>query len=103
MPAATRSRGTTTTGTVAESEPGAITERARRGALIAGLGLLAMGVLSGVANVALGRLTVTGDAARTAAGVAAHEPLFRAVVASFLVVAVLDVAVAWGCIWPWRR
>jgi hypothetical protein len=85
------------TGAAVRNEPRAITsEKPRRGALIAGLGLLVMSILSGLANAELGRLTVSGDAARTAAGIAAHKPLFGAVAASFLVVAVLDVVVAWG-------
>jgi hypothetical protein len=67
-----------------------------RGALAAGLGLLAMSVLAGVANTVLGQLVITGDATRTASGIAAHEQRFRAVVVGFLVVAVLDVVVAWG-------
>jgi hypothetical protein len=70
--------------------------RTRSGALVAGLGLLVMTVAAGAANTRLGQLVVTGDAAGTAAGIAAHRQQFRLIIAGFLITALLDVAVAWG-------
>lgn len=68
----------------------------RSGSLTAGLGLLVMSVAAGTANTRLGQLIVAGDAAGTAAGIAAHQQQFRLIVAGFLVTALLDIAVAWG-------
>jgi hypothetical protein len=66
----------------------------RSAAIVAGLALLVMAVLAIVANPA--NLIVPGDAAGSARNVAANELLFRVSVASFVIVAVLDVVVAWA-------
>ncbi len=67
------------------------------GGLTAGIGLLAMAVVAGVAKlVALDGLVTPGDAARTAADIAASPTLFRLGAAGMLLVVVLDVVVAWG-------
>lgn len=83
-------------GAVGTAGSGATGRESQRGALSAGLGLLAMSVLAGVSNTVLGQLVVPGDAARTAIGIAGHEQQFRLVVTGLLAVAVLDVVVAWG-------
>jgi hypothetical protein len=84
------------TGVAVQTAPRTIEREPRRGAWVAGLGSLALIVLAGAANTMLGQLVVTGDAARTAAGIAAHQQQFRFVVAGFLLSAVIDVVVAWG-------
>ena len=67
----------------------------RRASLIAGGGLLVMSVLGGVGNfVAVEALVTPGDAARTAADIAASATLFRLGIASLLAVAVLDIVVS---------
>jgi hypothetical protein len=69
----------------------------RKAAIIAGFGLLAMGILAAFANFfVLQRLVVSGDAAATANNIIASEGLFRAGICSFLIVAILDVVVAWA-------
>lgn len=69
----------------------------RRGALVAGVGLLAMAVLGGAANFgAIEPLVAEGDAGLTASQVLASEGLFRAATAGMFVMALLDVLVAWG-------
>lgn len=67
----------------------------RTAALVAGVGLAVMAVLGGFANfAAIVSLIVPGDAARTAANIAAAPAMFWAGVASFIIVAMLDVLVA---------
>ncbi|TFD87107.1 DUF4386 domain-containing protein [Cryobacterium lactosi] len=67
----------------------------RTAALVAGVGLAVMAVLGGFANfAAIVSLIVPGDAARTAVNIAAAPALFWAGVASFIIVAMLDVLVA---------
>jgi hypothetical protein len=69
----------------------------RRGALVAGAGLLAMAVLGGAANLGvIEPLVAEGDAALTASQVLESEGLFRAATAAMFVMALLDVLVAWG-------
>ena len=63
--------------------------------LIAGFALLAMAIVAGLANfVAVQPLITPGDAAATAADIAAADGLFRLGVAGFVVVAALDIIVA---------
>jgi hypothetical protein len=69
----------------------------RRAALLAGLGLLVMALLAGVGNfVAIQPVIVVGDAARTAENIAAGTAVFRLGILALLVVAVLDIVVAWA-------
>lgn len=69
----------------------------RRMALITGLGLAFMAVLAGFAQFGvLQNLVVPADATATAANIAASAGLWRAGIGAFLVVAMLDILVAWG-------
>ena len=69
----------------------------RRLALTAALALLTMALLAPFARFGvLQSLVVPGDAAATAANITASEGLFRAGIAAFLVVIMLDVVVAWA-------
>jgi len=69
----------------------------RHAAVTAGVGLLLMSVLAGLAKiVVLDGLVTPGDAARTAADIAGADGLFRLGVLSLITVIVLDVVVAWG-------
>lgn len=69
----------------------------RTAAIVAGLGLLLMAILAPIANfVVLGNLIVPQDAQATADKIIASSGLFRLGISCFLVVAVLDVVVAWG-------
>jgi hypothetical protein len=69
----------------------------RQAAIVAGIGLLLMTVLAPFANFyVLQGLTVPGDAAATFDKIAAGQALLRAGIATFLIVAVLDVVVAWA-------
>lgn len=68
----------------------------RRAAIVAGIGLLAMAALALASFSALEGLVVEGDAAATAGNIVEHELRFRMIVGGFLVVAVLDVVVAWA-------
>jgi hypothetical protein len=68
-----------------------------RDALIAGLGLLLMAVLAGLATFGiLERLVTDGDAARTASDIIAAFGSFRFAILALFGVAVLDVVVAWA-------
>jgi hypothetical protein len=72
-------------------------EPLRRPALVAGLGLLAMAVLAGATNaLVIEGLVTLDDPTQTAQDVLASEGLFRLGIVALLVVAVLDVVVAWG-------
>ena len=65
--------------------------------IIAGVGLLFMGVLSGFGYlIAVKGLVTPGNAARTAKDISAHENLFRFGIVSLFLVAALDVVVAWA-------
>lgn len=69
----------------------------RIGAIVAGIGLLAMAVIAGLSNFGvLNNLTIPGDPAATAANLVNSAALFRLGAAGLVVVAILDVAVAWG-------
>ena len=69
----------------------------RRLALTAALALLTMALLAPFARFGvLQSLVVPGDAATTVANIQASEGLFRAGIAAFLVVIMLDVVVAWA-------
>lgn len=69
----------------------------RTPAVIGGVSLLVLAVLSGWANFGVLETLVTeGDAARTARDVLASETTFRLGVLAWLVVVVLDVVVAWA-------
>jgi hypothetical protein len=68
-----------------------------RSALVAGVGILVLAVLSGVANVVvIEGLVTTGDATRTARDIVASAGLFRLGIAALVVVVVLDIVVAWA-------
>jgi Domain of unknown function (DUF4386) len=70
---------------------------ARTAAIVAGLGLLLMAILAPFANFyALGNLVVANDAKATANNIMGSSELFRMGIACFLIVAVLDVIVAWA-------
>lgn len=63
----------------------------------AGVNYLAIFVLAIFANFfVLSKLIVSGDAGATASAIAEHESLYRLGVASFLVVMIADVFVAWA-------
>jgi hypothetical protein len=69
----------------------------RRAALIAGLGLLLMAVLAGLATFAvLERVVTDGDASRTTSDILAAFGSFRLAILALVGVAVLDVVVAWA-------
>jgi Domain of unknown function (DUF4386) len=68
----------------------------RRAAVVAGIGLLVMAALALASFSALEGLVVEGDATATAGNIVEHELRFRMIVGGFLVVAVLDVVVAWA-------
>ena len=69
----------------------------RMTALVTGLSLLLMAILAPIANFGIfDTLTVMGDATATATKVAASRGTFRVGIMLFLIVAVLDVLVAWG-------
>lgn len=69
----------------------------RRAALIAGVGYAALFVLAIFANfVVVEGMVVADDAAATVANVSAQPGLFRLGVATFLVIAAIDVVVAWA-------
>jgi hypothetical protein len=66
-------------------------------ALIAGLGLLIMAIIAFFANFfVLEGLIVPDDAAKTVSNIMANEMLFRFGIASFIVVLICDVLVAWA-------
>src|SRR5688572_24398707 len=79
------------------TEPPTADNSLRRAAMLTGAGLLVLAVLAGFGNfVAVGGLVTPGDAARTAADIAASESLFRFGVVALLLAVAIDVAVAWG-------
>ena len=71
--------------------------RMRRDALIAGLGLLLMAVLAGLATFGvLERLVTAADASRTTSDILAAFGSFRLAILALFGVAALDVVVAWA-------
>lgn len=69
----------------------------RKAALVAGIGLLFMTILAFPADYLVNQsVIVPGDAEATAKNIMANELLFRVGIVSFIVVAVLDVVVAWA-------
>ena len=69
----------------------------RKVALIAGIGLLVMAVLTPLAQFGvLHALVVPANAAATVNNIIASEGLFRGGIAAFLIVIIMDVVVAWA-------
>jgi hypothetical protein len=69
----------------------------RKVALVAGLGLLLMALLAPFAKFGvLQNLVVPADAAATVENITASEGLFRAGIAAFLIVIMLDIMIAWA-------
>jgi Domain of unknown function (DUF4386) len=69
----------------------------RRSAVVAGVGILLISVLAGLANFgAVEGLVTGGDATKTALDILASEGTFRLAIVAFVVVAVLDAVVAWA-------
>jgi len=80
---------------VPQRKRGFTTWSPRTAALVAGVGLAVMAVLGGFANfAAIVTLIVPGEAAQTARNITAAPALFWAGVASFVIVALLDILVA---------
>lgn len=66
-------------------------------AIIAGIGLIFMAILAPIANFAiLQKLFVPNDAVKTVSNIVASEGLFRIGICCFLIVAILDIIVAWA-------
>ena len=81
--------------TIASRLPG--TEPKTKVALAIGFGLLLMAILAPFAQFGvLKTLIVPADAAATTSNIAASLGLFQAAIVAFLIVAILDVVVAWG-------
>jgi len=75
----------------------AATSLSRRIALIGGIGLLLIAVLTPFARFGvLQTLVVPGDATATVNNIAASEGFFRAGIATLLIVVMLDIVVAWA-------
>jgi len=69
----------------------------RQAAIIAGIGLLLMAIIAPFAEFSVRQgLIVPGDAATTAHNIMANEGLFRMAICVYLIVAMLDVVVAWA-------
>jgi len=83
------------TGAIATTTP--VEASAHRSAVVAGVGILLISVLAGLANFgALESLVTSGDATKTAQAISASEGTFRLAIAAFVVVAVLDAVAAWA-------
>jgi Domain of unknown function (DUF4386) len=84
------SRSTTGNGQTADHSKG-------RFALVAAFGLLFMALLAPFAQFGvLEALIVPADAVATTTNLLASAGLFRAAIAAFLIIAILDIVVAWG-------
>lgn len=69
----------------------------RQAAIVAGVGLLLMAILAPFAEFSVRQsLIVPGDAATTAKNIMTDELLFRIAICVYLIVAILDVVVAWA-------
>ncbi len=69
----------------------------RQAAIVAGVGLLIMAILAPFAEFFVRQsLIVPGDATKTANNIMADELLFRIAICSYIIVAILDVVVAWA-------
>ena len=69
----------------------------RTSAIVAGLGLLFMTILAPIANFGvIEKLIIPGNAASTANNIMGSVGLFRIGIGIFLIVAILDVVVAWA-------
>jgi hypothetical protein len=69
----------------------------RKAAIVAGLGLLIMAILAPIANFGiLPKLVIQGDAITTAKNILDSMTLFRQAICFFLIVAILDIIVAWA-------
>jgi hypothetical protein len=69
----------------------------RGAAIIAGVGLLLIAVIAPYANFGvLENLIVPGDANSTATNIIGSQMLFRVGMGCFLIVAILDIVVAWA-------
>lgn len=69
----------------------------RKAGLTAGVALLILAVLAGYATLGIiGKLVTEGDGAKTAQDILASQALFRIGIGSLVIVAVLDVVVAWA-------
>jgi Domain of unknown function (DUF4386) len=69
----------------------------RTPAVVAGVGILLISILAGLANFgAVEALVTVGDATKAAQDIVASEGSFRLAIAAFVLVAVLDALVAWG-------
>jgi hypothetical protein len=74
-----------------------VSRSVRTGSIVAGTGILLMAALAAVGQlVVIEGLVTQGDAARTAEDILASEGMFRFGVATWYLVAILDVVVAWG-------
>ena len=68
-----------------------------KAAIIAGISLIIMAILAPIANFAILKgLVVPDDAAKTFNNIMASEGLFRTAICFFLIVAILDIIVAWA-------
>ncbi len=66
-------------------------------AIIAGIGLILMAILAPIANFGiLQKLIVSNDTAKTVSNIVSSEGLFRIGICCFLIVAILDIIVAWA-------
>ena len=69
----------------------------RKAAIVAGVGSLIMTILTPFVDFSVRQsLIVPGDAATTASNIMADELLFRIAICSYLIVAILDVVIAWA-------
>ncbi|MFI7432411.1 DUF4386 domain-containing protein [Micromonospora haikouensis] len=84
------------TGDVASNAPGAGDTRARRAARAAGVGLLLMAVLAGLANFGIVQPLAAADAAGNTGQPLSHQRALVLAAVALLAVACLDVLVAWA-------